>query len=350
MDRLPKCGANYVPLTPLTFLLRASKCYADRPKSVVYGGVSFTWRQTYDRCCRLASSLRALNVVKNDVVSVLAPNVPAMYEMHFAVPMAGAVLNTINTRLDAKNIATILRHSERRCSSWTMNMWRRLGRRWSCLMAENTTQIPLVVVIDDVDSPTGIRLGELEYEQLVLQGNPNMGGVFEHFELDFGVGNGDRPGLPLVTAYVPLQRVDFHLGGRGPRWDQQAKPTERRALANPVQILTGGAPPPPALLGKIEQLGFHVVHAYGLTEATGPALVCEWQGKWNLLPKEDQANLKARQGLSILTLADAEVVTDLKTMQRVPRDGKTMGEIVLRGSSIMKGYYKNAKANFRVLR
>ncbi|MCD7451061.1 Acyl-CoA synthetase member 3, mitochondrial [Datura stramonium] len=111
MDNLPKCGANYVPLTPLTFLTRASRCYANRT-SIIYGNVRFTWGQTYERCCRLASSLQSLNIVKNDVVSVLAPNVPAIYEMHFAVPMAGAVLNPINTRLDAKNIALILKHSE----------------------------------------------------------------------------------------------------------------------------------------------------------------------------------------------------------------------------------------------
>nr|GMC65978.1 butyrate--CoA ligase AAE11, peroxisomal-like [Ipomoea batatas] len=410
MDRLPKCGANYVPLTPLTFLLRASKCYADR-KSVVYGGVSFTWRQTYDRCCRLASSLRALNVVKNDVVSVLAPNVPAMYEMHFAVPMAGAVLNTINTRLDAKNIATILRHSEAKVFFVDYEYVEKAGKAVELLMAENTTQIPLVVVIDDVDSPTGIRLGELEYEQLVLQGNPNMvaeeiNDEWDAITLSYTSGTTSDPkgvvyshrgaflstlslilGWEMGTDPVYLWSLPmFHCNGWTFTWGVaarggtnvcirnttakemydaiavhkvthmccapivfnillEAKPTERRALAAPVQILTGGAPPPPALLGKIEQLGFHVVHAYGLTEATGPALVCEWQGKWNLLPKEEQANLKARQGLSILTLADAEVVTDLKTMQRVPRDGKTMGEIVLRGSSIMKGYYKNAKAN-----
>ncbi|KAL0462471.1 UNVERIFIED_CONTAM: Benzoate--CoA ligase, peroxisomal [Sesamum latifolium] len=129
----------------------------------------------------------------------------------------------------------------------------------------------------------------------------------------------------------------------------EAKAHERRQITTPVEILTGGAPPPAALLQKIEKLGFHVVHAYGLTEATGPALVCEWQKRWNKLPAEDQARLKARQGISILTLADADV-KDPETMESVPRDGKTMGEIVLRGSSIMKGYLKDEKATAKAFR
>ncbi|KAJ7964397.1 CoA ligase [Quillaja saponaria] len=123
----------------------------------------------------------------------------------------------------------------------------------------------------------------------------------------------------------------------------EAKSSERRKINSPIEILTGGAPPPASLLQRIEKLGFHVTHAYGLTEATGPALVCEWQGKWNELPEEEQAKSKARQGVSVLTLADGDV-KNLETMKSVPRDGKTMGEIVLRGSSIMKGYFKDQEA------
>ncbi|KAK9950701.1 hypothetical protein M0R45_006176 [Rubus argutus] len=181
----------------------------------------------------------------------------------------------------------------------------------------------------------------------------------------------------MDSPYVPLQWLDLHLGGGGTRWDQclpaqhhrlrhlpQHQETPRdphvlrshnfqhsprgqapRALPDhhPIQILTGGAPPPARLLEKIEPLGFKVTHAYGLTEATGPALVCEWQAKWNKLPKQEQSMLKARQGISILTLAEVDV-KDLETMASVPHDGKTMGEIVLRGSSIMKGYFKDMKA------
>ncbi|XP_059623297.1 trans-cinnamate:CoA ligase, peroxisomal-like [Cornus florida] len=414
MEKLPKCEANYVPLTPITFLKRASAVYADR-SSIIYAGTRFTWRQTYERCCRLASSLRALNIVKNNVISVLAPNIPAMYEMHFAVPMAGAVLNAINTRLDARNIATILRHSEAKVFFVDYQYVPLASEALRLLMADlqdssvtAESSIPLVIVIDDVDTPTGVRLGELEYEQLVLSGNPGyvVGDIEDEWDpiaLNYTSGTTSEPkgvvyshrgaylstlslilGWEMGSEPVYLWSLPmFHCNGWTFTWGVaarggtnvcirnttahemfmnialhkvthmccapivfnillEARPHERADVTSPVQILTGGAPPPAPLLEKIERLGFHVVHAYGLTEATGPALVCEWQAKWNHLPQEDRAKLKARQGVSILTLADVDV-KDLKTMASVPRDGKTLGEIVLRGSSIMKGYLKDEK-------
>ncbi|KAK3001051.1 hypothetical protein RJ639_021024, partial [Escallonia herrerae] len=421
MDALPKCGANYVPLTPLTFLKRASMVYGNRT-SVIYAGVRFTWQQTYDRCRRLASSLRSLNIVKNNVVSVLAPNIPATYEMHFAVPMAGAVLNTINTRLGAKNIATILRHSEAKVFFVDYQYVPLAREALRMLMAEyqestitESSSMPLVIVIDDIDSPTSIRLGELEYEELIHHGNPGyvpdeIEDEWDPIALNYTSGTTSDPkgvvyshrgaylstlslimGWEMGSAPVYLWSLPmFHCNGWTFTWGVaarggtnvcirnttaqemyeaiamhsvthmccapivftillEAQPHERPEITTPVQILTGGAPPPAALLEKIERLGFQVVHAYGLTEATGPALVCEWQAKWNHLPPADQAKLKARQGISILTLADADV-KDLKTMRSVPRDGKTMGEIVLRGSSIMKGYFKDEKATSKAFR
>ncbi|KAF5457573.1 hypothetical protein F2P56_021665 [Juglans regia] len=422
MDQLPKCGANYTPLTPLTFLNRASKFYANRT-SVIYERTRFTWRQTYERCCRLASSLRALNILKNNVVSVLAPNIPAMYEMHFAVPMAGAVLNTINTRLDAKTIATILGHSEAKVFFVDCQFVPLAREALRLLMADSKhslgaeSSIPLVIVIDDIDSPTGVRLGELEYEQLVQKGNPRylpgeLEDEWDPIALNYTSGTTSEPKgvvyshrgaylstLSLVLGWemgsepVYLWTLPmFHCNGWTFTWGiaarggtnvclrnatasdiyrsiamhkvthmccapiifnilLQAEPKEQgqQIITSPVQILTGGAPPPAALLEKVEPLGFHVTHAYGLTEATGPALVCEWQEKWNQLPRDDQAKLKARQGISILTLADVDV-KDLKTMASVPYDGKTLGEIVLRGSSIMKGYFKDRKATFKAFK
>ncbi|PSS30088.1 Butyrate--CoA ligase AAE11, peroxisomal like [Actinidia chinensis var. chinensis] len=414
MDRLPKCEANYVPLTPLTFLKRASAVYADR-MSIIYAETRFTWRQTYERCRRLAFSLRSLNISKNNVVSVLAPNIPAMYEMHFAVPMAGAVLNTINTRLDPKNIATILRHSEAKVFFVDYEYVPLAREALRLLMAnlngsiEAESSMPLVVVIDDIDSPTGVRLGELEYEQLVYSGDPSfvpneIEDEWDPIALNYTSGTTSAPkgvvyshrgaylstlslilGWEMGSEPVYLWSLPmFHCNGWTFTWGVaarggtnvcirnttareiylnialhkvthmcsapivfnillDAKPHERRELTNPVEILTGGAPPPAALLEKIERLGFHVVHAYGLTEATGPALVCEWRAQWNQLSSQQQAKLKARQGISVLTLADTDV-KDLKTMQSVPRDGKTIGEIVLRGSSIMKGYFKDENA------
>ncbi|WMV17989.1 hypothetical protein MTR67_011374 [Solanum verrucosum] len=416
MDNLPKCGANYVSLTPLTFLTRASKCYANRT-SVIYGNVRFTWRQTYDRCCRVASSLRSLNIVKNDVVSVLAPNVPAIYEMHFAVPMAGAVLNTINTRLDAKNIAIILKHSEAKVFFVDYEYLEIAKKALELLATSKMTRIPLVVVIDDIDSPTGIRLGELEYEQLVHQGNPSyvpeeITDEWDPITLNYTSGTTSEPkgvvyshrgaflstlslllGWEMGTEPVYLWSLPmFHCNGWTFTWGVaarggtnvcirnttakemytnivlhnvthmccapivfnillEAKPHDEysKPITTRVQILTGGAPPPAPLLEKIEKLGFHVVHAYGLTEATGPALLCEWQEKWNELPSENQAKLKSRQGVSILTLADVDV-KNIDNMLSVPRDGKSIGEVCLRGSSIMKGYYKNDKANYEIFK
>ncbi|TMW92884.1 hypothetical protein EJD97_012437 [Solanum chilense] len=415
MDNLPKCGANYVSLTPLTFLTRASKCYANRT-SIIYGNVRFTWSQTYERCCRVASSLRSLNIVKNDVVSVLAPNVPAIYEMHFAVPMAGAVLNTINTRLDAKNIAIILKHSEAKVFFVDYEYLEIAKKALELLSTSKMTRIPLVVVIDDIGSPTGIQLGELEYEQLVRQGNPSyvpeeITDEWDPISLNYTSGTTSEPkgvvyshrgaflstlslllGWEMGTEPVYLWSLPmFHCNGWTFTWGVAARGGTNICIRNTtakemytnivlhnvthmccapivfnilleansheyskplttrVQILTGGAPPPAPLLEKIEKLGFHVVHAYGLTEATGPALLCEWQDKWNELPSENQAKLKSRQGVSILTLADVDV-KNIDNMVSVPRDGKSIGEVCLRGSSIMKGYYKNDKVNYEVFK
>ncbi|MED6146261.1 hypothetical protein PIB30_032888 [Stylosanthes scabra] len=415
---LPKCQANFTALTPLTFLTRAAACYANRP-SIIHEGTCFTWSQTYHRCRRLASSLRALNIANNDVVSVLAPNIPAMYEMHFAVPMAGAVLNTINTRLDAKNIATILKHSEAKIFFVDYELVPKARDALRLLVAQTQNQqgdgptqysnLPLVIVIDDINSPTGIRLGELEYEQMVHQGDPSFVADEIHDEwspitLNYTSGTTSEPkgvvyshrgaylstlslilGWEMGSEPVYLWTLPmFHCNGWTFTWGVaarggtnvclrntaasdiyrnivlhnvthmccapiifnillEAKPSERPQLKSKVEILTGGAPPPASLLEKIESLGFHVTHAYGLTEATGPALVCEWQKRWDKLPVQQQAELKARQGVSVVTMADVDV-KNLETMESVPRDGKRMGEIMLRGSGIMMGYFKDSNA------
>lgn len=345
-------------------------------------------------------------------VSVLAPNVPAMYEMHFAVPMAGGVLNTINSRLDAKTIATILRHSDAKVFFVDYQYVQVAGEALRMLMGDSkvaeSSSMPLVIVIDDIDSPTGVRLGQLEYEKLVQMGNPSyvpgeLEDEWDAIALNYTSGTTSDPkgvayshrgaylstlslilGWEMGSEPVYLWTLPmFHCNGWTFTWGIAARGgtnvclrnttasdiyrsiamhkvthmccapivfnillqgrREPNEITSPVQILTGGAPPPAALLEKIEPLGFHVTHAYGLTEATGPALVCEWQRKWNQLPRDDQAKLKARQGISILTLSDVDV-KDLKTMESVVHDGKSLGEIVLRGSSIMKGYFKDRKA------
>ncbi|KAJ6290813.1 hypothetical protein OIU78_026542 [Salix suchowensis] len=381
MDLLPKCDANYVPLTPITFLKRANVVYANRT-SVIYE------------------------------VSVLAPNIPAVYEMHFAVPMAGAVLNAINIRLDAKTIATILSHSGAKVFFVDYQYVELASEALSLL---NGAVPSIIACIDDIDTPTGVRFGQLEYEQLVQRGNPGYTGELVQDEwdpiaLNYTSGTTSAPkgvvyshrgaylstlslilGWEMGNAPIYLWSLPmFHCNGWTFPWGVaarggtnvclrsttakdvyhniaehsvthmccapivfnmllEAKPHERHEITSPVEILTGGAPPPASLIPKIERLGFHVTHGYGLTESNGPALVCEWQTKWNKLPQQDQAKLKARQGISVLTLADADV-KDLDTMASVPRDGKTMGEIVLRGSGIMKGYFKDPEATSKAFR
>ncbi|XP_072995174.1 trans-cinnamate:CoA ligase, peroxisomal-like [Typha latifolia] len=409
MDQLPKCSANYVPLSPVTFLERAAAVYGDLT-SVVYENTRFTWKQTYERCRRLASALRSLNVSKNDVVSVLAPNIPAMYEMHFAVPMAGAVINTLNTRLDAANVATILKHAETKVFFVDYQYVRVAIDALKILVADGVdASLPLAIMIDDVDAPTGIRLGELEYEQLIARGDPEhtpcpVDDEWDPIALNYTSGTTSAPkgvvyshrGAYLSTLSLLLQwgvgshpvylwsLPMFHCNGWTFTWGVAARgganvcirattaremysaiaargvthmccapvvfnilldasPADRRPLTKPVNVLTGGSPPPAPLLEKIERLGFRVTHAYGLTEATGPALVCEWHEEWDRLPTHERAKLKARQGVSVLTLADVDVKV-VEDMRSVPRDGVSLGEIAIRGSSIMKGYYKSPAA------
>lgn len=410
MDQLPKRPANYVPLSPVGFLPRADAVYGDRT-SVIYRGVRFTWRQTYARCRRLASALLSLGVVRRgDVVSVLAPNVPAMYEMHFAVPMAGAVLNTINTRLDAAAVATILRHSGAKLFFVDYDYVRLAS---DALRLLDAADVPLVAVIDDIHSPTGARLGELEYEALLAHGDPDadlppLQDEWDAVTLSYTSGTTSAPkgvvyshrgaylsttslllqwGVPAEPVYLWTLPM-FHCNGWTFTWGmaarggvnvciRDARPADiyraiarhrvthmccapvvfsilldgdgdgdgaARQLQAPVHVLTGGAPPPAALLERVERIGFKVTHAYGLTEATGPALACEWRDQWDRLPLPERARLKARQGVSVLSLADADV-KNADTMLSVPRDGRTVGEIVLRGSSVMKGYLNNPEAN-----
>ncbi|PNX83804.1 acyl-activating enzyme 12-like protein peroxisomal-like, partial [Trifolium pratense] len=289
----------------------------------------------------------------------------------------GAVLNTINLRLDPKNIATILRHSEAKIFFVDYEFVPKAKEALRLLMEEkNQTEqyssLPLVIVIDDINSPTGIRLGELEYEQMVRHGNPNyipeeIQDEWSPIALNYTSGTTSEPkgvvyshrgaylstlslilGWEMGSEPVYLWTLPmFHCNGWTFTWGIAArggaKASEKREIKTPVNILTGGAPPPASLLEEIESIGFHVTHAYGLTEATGPALVCEWQKQWNVLPKREQSMLKARQGVSVLTLADVDV-KNLKTMESVVRDGETMGEIVLKGSGIMMGYFKDNEA------
>ncbi|CDY31626.1 BnaA06g20370D [Brassica napus] len=386
MDNLALCDANNFPLTPITFLKRAAECYPYRT-SIIYGQTRFTWPQTYYRCCRLTASLLSLNIRKNDVVSVLAPNIPAMYEMHFAVPMAGAVLNPLNTRLDAKSITTILRHAQPKIFCIDRSFETLSQEILHLLSFDDSKLNMLVIFIDETDFPKTISSSELNYESLIRRGEPTSSMVAHMFRvqnehdpisLNYTSGTTADPkgvvishrgaylsslgaimGWEMGTCPVYLWTLPmFHCNGWTFTWSVAARggtnvcirhPLDLLNRSGPVEMLTGGSSPPSALVKKVQRLGFHVIHAYGLTEATGPALFCEWQDEWNRLPENQQLKLKARQGVGMLTLAETDV-KNTQTQESVPRDGKTMGEIVIKGSSVMKGYLKDPKATLEAFK
>ncbi|CAN8238288.1 unnamed protein product [Cochlearia groenlandica] len=412
MDNFVLCEANNVPLTPITFLKRASDCYPSQT-SIIYGQTRYTWPQTYDRCCRLAASLIDLNITRNDVVSVLAPNVPAMYEMHFGVPMTGAVLNPINTRLDAKTIAIILRHAQPKIL-FVDHTFVPLVREVLRILDDSQPN-PLIIYIDETDStrkPSSSK--ELNYEDLIIRrGKPmasldaNMFRIHNEndpISLNYTSGTtADPKGVVISHRGAYLSALSsimgwqmgispvylwtlpmFHANGWTHMWSVAAcggtnicmrhvtardiyenidlhgvthmscvptvfsillegGRTNQPPKSRLVQVMTGGSSPPAALLEKVQRLGFQVLHGYGLTEATGPVLFCEWQEEWNRLPEQQQMQLKARQGVRNITLEDIDVKNTI-THKSVPGDGKTMGEIVIKGNSVMKGYLKNPKA------
>ncbi|KAI3957715.1 hypothetical protein MKW92_035817 [Papaver armeniacum] len=348
MDRLPKCAANYTPLTPLIFLQRAASVYPDRI-SVIYGRTHFTWRQTHERCLRLASSLRSLNIGKNDVLFMRCILVFPWLEL----------LNAINIRLDANNIAKILKHSEAKVFFIDYQYFPVANAAMGLLSDPLEVQSLNRVVYSHrgsyLSTQSLILQWEMKSEPVYLWSLP----MFHCNGWTFTWGVAARGGTNVCirntcaedvyraiaehkVTHMCCAPVVFNILLEG-------KHNQQSLLSHPVEVLTGGAAPPPALLKKIEKLGVLVTHAYGLTEATGPALVCEWQRKWNLLPIHEQSKLKARQGISVLSLAEIDV-KDLETMASVPRNGKSVGEIVLRGSSVMKGYFKDEEATWKAFK
>ncbi|CAD5316401.1 unnamed protein product [Arabidopsis thaliana] len=254
-----------------------------------------------------------------------------MYEMHFAVPMTGAVLNPINTRLDAKTIAIILRHAQPKCLFVDYTFAPLIQEVLRLLPFDASKLHPLIISIIEIDSTTKRSSMELDYEGLIRKGDLTLSSSASllrvHNEHD-----------PISLNYTSGTTSE----PKGSRTNQSHK-------SLPVRVLTGGSSPPAALLEKVERLGFQVMHVYGLTEASGAALYCEWQDEWNRLPKHQQMKLKARQGVRNITLDEVDV-KNTKTRESVPRDGITMGEIVLKGNIVMKGYLKNPKATSEVFK
>jgi fatty-acyl-CoA synthase len=396
--------ANFVPLSPLSFLVRSAAVYPDLT-STVYEGRSFTWTQTYERCRRFASFLAARGIGRGDTVALMLPNLPAMNEAHFAVPMAGAVLNALNIRLDAASIAFQLDHGGAKILL--------VDPEFSGVISDALELMsgpkPLVVDVDDEAYAGGRRIGAIEYEQALASGDPGFAAILPHDEWDaialgytsgttgnpkgvvthhrgaylnavsniLAAGLGQHPvylwTLPMfhcngwcfpwtiaATAgiNVCLRKVDptkiFALIAEHGVTHMSGAPIVYNTLINApdaplydggrvVQGSIAGAPPPMAVLSGAENIGIKLTHVYGLTEVYGPASVCAEQPGWDDLPADERARLKRRQGVPY-PLQEAVTVLDPETMIEVPRDGETIGEVMFRGNIVMKGYLKNEKA------
>ena len=397
-------GADIQPLSPIHFIQRVSYVFAQKT-AIVYGERRISYAEFGSRCRQLAAAIIGAGIEPQTTVSVLCPNVPEMLELHFAVPMTGAVLNTINTRLDAKTIATILGHGE----SQMLFVEREYADVAEAALAMCDRKIR-VIGIDDPAVDIGRMIGGTDYETFLASGNVEQplfdlrdetmpislsytsgttgnpkGVVYSHRGAALNaLGNVLAIGLTSSSTYLwtlPL----FHCDGWTHPWSvtsvggthvcmraidpvevfrlidaedvthmaaapivlsmlihapDDAKPRTVRSV--PVQVATGGAAPPSKVIDDMETMGFKITHLYGLTESYGPSLICEMQEDWVSLPLSTRAQKMARQGVPHVLAGDCRVV-DPETMQPVPADGKTIGEIMLRGNTVMKGYLKNPK-------
>jgi len=398
---LERNAANFQPLTPLSFLARTAAVYPD-VAAIVHGKRSRNYRQFYARARQLASALARRGVERGDTVSVMLANTPAMIEAHYGVPMAGAVLNTLNTRLDAAILGFTLDHAETKVLI--------VDREFSKVMKEalSTAKVkPLVIDYDDPEfTGAGERLGKIEYEELLREGDSGFewqmpGDEWDAISLNYTSGTtGDPKGVvyhhrgayllalgnvvtcgmgkhPVYLWTLPM----FHCNGWCFTWTLSlvagthvclravraapifeaiathkvthlcgapivmstllnAPEHERKPLPHVVEFMTAAAPPPEAVLAAMKGAGFNVTHLYGLTETYGPAAINDWHREWEALPAAEQAVKKARQGVAYPVLEALDVL-DPDTMHRVPRDGETLGEVMFRGNVVMKGYLKN---------